>query len=161
MQSAHTINAPYFIMKGVLVMNQEHLAIASVPIQEWTTVVNQEEALLIGTIFPELDKPFYCGEKSVGGKKTLTPQENMMLEIQQVSFVIDDLRLFLDTHPDNMNGLELMKSMLKKRKELLKNFALQFYPLTMDCMADIYENYPNSECYCWQQGPIPWEGAKV
>ncbi len=142
-------------------MNNEHLAIASVPIQEWTSVLEPEQALSTGTIFPELDKPFYVTEGMKPVKRVLTPEETMLKEIQQVSFVLDDLRLFMDTHPNDKNGLELMKDMLKQRKELLKKFALQFYPLTVDCMADIYEAYPTSECYCWQEGPIPWEGVCV
>lgn len=44
-------------------MNQEHLAIASVPIQEWTKIYEPEEALFIGTIFSELDKPFFAAEE--------------------------------------------------------------------------------------------------
>lgn len=142
-------------------MNETHLAIASVPMQEWSQVLDKQEALSVGTIFPELDKPFYCGEKTKSAKQDLNPREKMLQEIQEVSFVLDDLRLFMDTHPQDKNGLELMKTMLKKRKELLITFALQFYPLTMDCMADIYEAYPTSECYCWQEGPMPWEGACV
>jgi hypothetical protein len=45
-------------------MNQQHLAIALVPVQEWSTTLEPKDALLVGTIFPELNKPFYCGEKT-------------------------------------------------------------------------------------------------
>lgn len=142
-------------------MNETHLAIASVPVQEWSSILSEQEALSVGTIFPELDKPFYCGEKGKSVKRDLSPREKMMQEIQEVSFVLDDLRLYMDTHPHDTKALEVMKNKLKKRKELIKNFALQFYPLTMDCMADVYEGYPDSECYCWGEGPIPWEGACI
>ncbi len=82
-------------------------------------------------------------------------------EALDVSFVMDDVRLYMDIHPKDVQGLALLKTMIQRRKELLKEFALQFYPLTMDCMADVYENDQDSECYCWQNGPIPWEGACV
>ena len=75
--------------------------------------------------------------------------------------MLDDIRLFMDTHPENKNGLELLKNMLEQRKQLLKEFALKFYPLTVDCMMDIYMENPASDCYCWQRGPIPWEGVCV
>ena len=39
----------------------QHLAIASVPIQEWNEVYDEEQALRMGTIFPELCLPF-CGK---------------------------------------------------------------------------------------------------
>lgn len=153
-------------------MNQEHLAIASVPIQYLNTTLSQEEALITGTVFPELNKPFFVTEQMTemplvsqdnqeGKPKEAIERETMMKEIQEVSFFVDDMRLFMDMHPENQKGLELLKDAIKKRKELLKNFALQFYPLTMDCMADIYQENPTSDCYCWKEGPMPWEGACV
>lgn len=39
----------------------ESLAIATVPIQKWNTTYDLEKALQVGTIFPELHKPFYLG----------------------------------------------------------------------------------------------------
>ncbi|MFR4483634.1 spore coat protein CotJB [Sellimonas intestinalis] len=32
-----------------------------------------------------------------------------LLEIQKVSFVMDDLRLYLDTHPDDLDALAMLK----------------------------------------------------
>ena len=153
-------------------MNQEHLAIASVPVQNLNTTLSQEQALVTGTVFPELNKPFFVTEEMTeaiqesepqqqGKPKEAVEREEMMKKIQEVSFFVDDMRLFMDTHPENQNGLELLKNAVKDRKELLKKFAFQFYPLTMDCMADIYQENPASECYCWDKGPMPWEGACV
>ncbi|MFQ7634208.1 spore coat protein CotJB [Sellimonas intestinalis] len=31
------------------------------------------------------------------------------MEIQKVSFVMDDLRLYLDTHPDDLDALAMLK----------------------------------------------------
>ena len=82
-----------------------------------------------------------------------------LMEIQKVSFVMDDLRLYLDTHPDDLDALAMLKRVLGQRKQMLSDFATEFYPLTMDCMEGIYERDPSSTCYCWQEGPIPWEGV--
>lgn len=147
----------------------DHLAIASVPLQSWGRVYDENEAFFHGTVFPELNKPFFAAEgtgkaekaAAAGGDPGMQKQENMLWQIQKVSFVVDDVRLYLDTHPKDAQGLALLKTMIKKRKELLKEYALQFYPLTLDCMADIYEKNPDSECYCWQEGPCPWEGVCV
>ncbi|XCP83675.1 spore coat protein CotJB [Roseburia hominis] len=163
-------------------MNQEHLAIASVPIQRWSSVLTAEEALKTGTIFQELNKPFFVTEESskqkigadisahetqssvlakVSHSETLNEREQLMMQIQEVSFVLDDIRLYMDTHPSDKEGLDLLKKTVKRRKELLMEFAHKFYPLTVDCMADIYEASPDSLCYSWQEGPMPWEGACV
>ncbi len=148
--------------------NAKHLAIASVPVQCWDEVYDEAQALRTGTIFPDLNKPFFVTEQyGVTGMESTCPESNadarecMLLQIQQVSFVLDDLRLYMDTHPEDKQGLELLKTMVKKRKTLAKEFAKKYYPLTPDCMADIYEENPGSDCYCWAEGPIPWEGAYV
>lgn len=225
-------------------MHQGHLAIASVPVQSWGAIYEPQKALLIGTIFQDLDLPFYMAEDDVqsphgvaacikGGKmfgeegrssqplvrttnaltempsgtpsempsqtpaQTPSPaspgmpgsvteipvrepgkldeiplntpgksgeqekRETLLCQFYAVSFALDDLRLYMDTHPKDKSGLKLLKDAVRTRSELLKDFADQFYPLTMDCMADIYEKNPESECYCWEKGPLPWEGACV
>ncbi len=144
------------------------LAIASVPIQTWGELYDQNEALKTGTIFKELDMPFFAAdqisttlsgvEESLKGPKE-QKWNGKMREIQQVSFVVDDLRLYLDTHPEDQDGLTLLKQVLGRRKQLMTEFAAEFYPLTLDCMADIYESDPSALCYCWQEGPAPWEGV--
>lgn len=140
----------------------QHLAIASVPVQTWNQVYDAEQAFKNGTLFPELTKPFYvtaADDGAANAKAELTPQEAMLRQIQQTGFVVDDLRLYMDTHPEDQEGLKLLKAMLRQKKTLMKEFALQFYPLTEKCMELIYEEKPDSDCYCWAEGRIPWEGA--
>lgn len=146
----------------------EHLAIALVPVQSWGELYSQDEALRTGTIFKELDKPFFAAEQitaplSFSGDLLKSPEEQKcdekMLEIQKTSFVMDDLRLYLDTHPEDQDALVMLKEIMGRRKQQLSEFALRFYPLTMDCMAEIYEREPSSSCYCWQKGTAPWEGV--
>ncbi len=148
-------------------MSQEHLACASVPIQHWSGTYDPKKAFYTGTIFPDLDKPFFASEKAeeTGNPslKTASPdrRESFMQQIQEISFFADDLRLFLDTHPECHEALQALKRVLKQRKSLLINYAEEYYPLTVDCMAAIFEDKPDSDCYCWQEGPLPWEGACV
>ena len=125
---------------------------------------DEAQAFHKGTIFPELDKPFFItaldNEAGKGLKKETrqaNTQETMLLQIQQVGFVLDDLRLYLDTHPEDRDGITLLKAMLKRKKTLMREFAIHFYPLTPDCMADTYENNPEEMSYCWPDGKIPWE----
>lgn len=145
---------------------QQELAIASVPIQQWGTLYDQEKALKIGTIFRDLNKPFFKADDELmtRGNPSLgrgDKREELLRQICEVSFVLDDIRLYMDTHPKDTNGLALLKETVQKRKSLLKEFAMEHYPLTMDCMADIYYVHPDTDCYCWQEGPMPWEGACV
>lgn len=167
-------------------LKQSHLAIASVPVQEWGNLYEQGEALAVGTIFRELDLPFFAAEKETDriprscpserpgkpedhdraemgffGESGQQGRECMMLQIMEVSFMLDDIRLYMDTHPQDTCGLQFLKQAVQKRKELLKEFALKYYPLTADCMADSYAQNPETDCYCWEKGPMPWEGACI
>ncbi len=153
-------------------MEQEFLAIASVPVQRWDAGYTPAEALRIGTIFPSLNKPFYAAEEPAAqdachtktdgtADQSARQREELLLQVQEISFVVDDARLYLDTHPQDADGLALLTQALGKRKELLSAFAQAFYPLTMDCMAELYQANPGSGCYCWPKGPMPWEGACV
>lgn len=141
---------------------EQHLAIASVPIQEWNGIYDEVHALRNGTIFGELNRPFYVtvtNEDSLHAEKNLNPEQEMLLQIQRVGFVLDDLRLYLDTHPEDKEALQLFKEMLKRKRKFMREFALQYYPLAEECMEVIYKENPESECYCWAEGKIPWEGA--
>lgn len=177
-------------------LKQEHLAIASVPVQCWGELYEQGQALSIGTIFRELDKPFFASDQDFGNIPRSCPsqrpgdpdeyqtqtgengnrkaggqteekdsqqqeRECMMLQMMEISFMLDDIRLYMDTHPEDEKGLQLLKQVIQRRKQLLKDYAARYYPLTMDCMADIYEKNPESTCYCWEKGPMPWEGACI
>ena len=140
----------------------KHLAIASVPIQQWNTVYDEEQAFKAGTIFPELNKPFFVtalNETSSLDGKQLDGEQAMLLQIQKTSFVCDDLRLFLDTHPEDKQALALLKDTLKRKTSLMREFALKYYPLAEVCMGVIYKENPDSDCYCWPEGRIPWEGV--
>ena len=41
---------------------KEHLAITTVPMQNWGDLYDKDEALKAGTIFKDLDLPFFCSE---------------------------------------------------------------------------------------------------
>lgn len=87
-------------------------------------------------------------------------------EIGEVSFVLDDLRLYLDTHPLESQALDLYQQNHQKRLELLKRYADQFEPLTCHCI-DLASNgssatdtcRPGQRHWTWSDGPIPWAAA--
>ena len=156
--------------KGVVFVQMQnvHLAVASVPVQNWGELYDQDAALKTGTIFKDLDLPFFAAAQNPGSFSApedflKSPEEircrDKMLEIQKVSFMMDELRLYLDTHPEAQDALAVFRNAVKQRKQILSDFTEQFYPLTADCMAEIYEKEPSSSCYCWQKGAAPWEGV--
>ncbi len=102
------------------------------------------------------------------------PDRNKLLkQIQEVSFTLDDLTLYLDTHPLDENALNAFEQAQKTRKNLLQNYARDFEPLTRDCVCVATENvktemtannqtnshckYPNQRHFTWSDGPLPWD----
>lgn len=153
-------------MKGAQIMQNQNLGIASVPYQTWGDLFTPEEALKIGTIFKELDMPFFAADTTTNNIPTntnpnLSPEgdrEFLLTKINETGFLLDDLTLYLDTHAEDPNALSLFREFSNKRNELKKEFAKSFYPLTRDCILECNGN-PNG--FCWQDGPVPWEGACI
>ena len=81
-----------------------------------------------------------------------------MSELSAVSFALNDLTLYLDTHPDCSKGTALFHELLKTRLELLSAFAGKFYPLTQ---TSIVTGDFDANQYSWLEGPMPWEGACI
>ena len=142
-------------------MKETHLAIASVPCQQWGPLYDDGKALRQGTIFQELDLPFYVTEGIPAGQAAQSGESQLLCQIQQVSFVLDDLTLYLDMHSEDGQALALYQEKLEVRDQLKKEFAQKFYPLTRDCVAYCQGQggVHGDHAFCWQDGPIPWEGV--
>jgi len=144
----------------------EQLAMASVPKQEWCEPYDLQTALEEGTIFPSLNLTFHkapsgkCHCKTSCGScdETQKSREEMLSTLAAVSFAINDLTLYLDTHPNCQKGLALFYQLLEQRLDLLSEFAGDHYPLTQTSMI-------SGDCdqtkYGWAEGPMPWEGACI
>ena len=143
-------------------MKETHLAIASVPCQQWGPLYDDGKALRQGTIFQELDLPFYVTEGIFEGQCAQKENSSQLLcQIQQISFVLDDLTLYLDMHSEDGQALALYQEKLAVRDQLKKEFAQKFYPLTRDCVAYCQgqAGVHGDHAFCWQDGPMPWEGV--
>ena len=80
-----------------------------------------------------------------------------MTEINQISFALNDMTLYLDTHPDCMKGMELFSKLQERRHDLLKEYARLYYPLTIDSMSG--RAVDASGEFSWGDCPAPWEGG--
>ena len=143
-------------------MKETHLAIASVPYQQWGPLYDDGKALRQGTVFQELDLTFYVTEGIPTGQCAQKENSSQLLcQIQQVSFVLDDLTLYLDMHSEDGQALAMYQEKLAVRDQLKKEFAQKFYPLTRDCVAYCQgqAGVHGNHAFCWQDGPMPWEGV--
>ncbi len=70
--------------------------------------------------------------------------------VQQMSFMIDDLRLFLNTHCDCEEALCALKYYIAAEREARKNYEKQYGPLTL-------KGIEGCDRYEWVCGAWPWE----
>lgn len=72
--------------------------------------------------------------------------------INEVSFAVSDILLYLDTHPDDRAALAYSREMIATRKEAMAVYTRRFTPLTIDSTNDA-----ESCRWEWVMQPWPWE----
>ena len=113
--------------------------------QELTTLVNPEMALARGSAFSNLYIPYkYETTKILKGN---TPRQNMLALIDIYSFIVTDLNLFQDTHPNCEKTKRLLITFKTELNKLKEYYNTNFSPLTIDGISE--ESY--------YKGPWPWE----
>ncbi|MDQ0252744.1 spore coat protein JB [Evansella vedderi] len=81
------------------------------------------------------------------------PQEfyTMMEELQTLDFVLVELTLYLDTHPDDYNAITQFNEFSHARRILKNQFEEKFGPLQQ--FGNSYSDYP----WNWNDPPWPWQ----
>ncbi len=122
------------------------LANPYVPFQlENPPVYEARKGMVRGTLFPGLDLPFMG---MVNNKeKPVTP----LTELQVLNFAIQDLALYLDTHRDDKEALELYRSYQRVYADGKKKYERECGPLN--------HMNPGEGEYRWLNDPWPWEYA--
>lgn len=81
------------------------------------------------------------------------PSKPVLLnQINEVSFAVNDITLYLDTHPADPEALRYYRENMEHRKEFLKQYAENYGPLTLDSYA-----CREDQKWLWEQQPFPWE----
>ncbi len=104
------------------------------------------KALIRGTLFPGLDLPFMGMVNQT--EKPVTPKT----ELQVLGFAIQELALYLDTHPEDKEALALYREYQRLYHEGMKKYQEEYGPLNHATPAD-------SGHYKWIDDPWPWEYA--
>lgn len=74
-----------------------------------------------------------------------------MEQLQAVDFVLVDLTLYLDTHPDDFDAINQFNQFAKERKRLKKVIESNYGPLMQ--FGNSYSGYP----WNWDDSPWPWQ----
>lgn len=122
------------------------LANPYVPFQlENPPVYDTRKGMVRGTIFPGLDLPF-MGMVNQAEKK-VTP----LTELQAMAFALQELALYLDTHREDQEALEMYRTYQKMYHDAALSYSKEHGPLT--------HGTPVSGEYSWLDDPWPWEFA--
>lgn len=113
-------------------------------------IYNKDEALVKGNLYKDLYVPYknYKEEKV----KVYNEQDKDMLALQELCFVINDLNLYLDLHPEDNNSFKIFKDTVKSYKEKKKEYVKKWGPIDLLDKMDDYE---------WTLSLFPWEDNNV
>ena len=120
------------------------LANAYVPFQlENPPMYEARKGLVRGTLFPGLDLPFMGMVNKK--ERNITPRT----ELQTLAFAIQELALYLDTHRDDKEALEMYQAYQKMYHQGMMEYSRQCGPLN--------HRTPSEGEYRWLDDPWPWE----
>ena len=124
------------------------LAIAVTPVQQSSEPAYENKvALARGTLFPGLDLPFM---------NVVNKPENLstpLCELMALDFVVQELKLYLDTHKDDEEAFEALKTCIRLSKEGRRRYVEQYGPI-------MFEDVRFSDHYSWTDAPWPWQKGK-
>ena len=100
-------------------------------------------ALIRGTLYPGLDLPFM----GMSNKRELSVTP--LSELQVLAFAIQELALYLDTHRDDAEALDLYRKYQKLYHEGMMSY-------TKNC-GTLNHRTPTDGPYRWLDDPWPWE----
>lgn len=104
-------------------------------------------ALIKGTLFPGLDLP-YRGTSGVEPRSADGMQS--MQDLQAANFAITELGLYLDTHADDEEAVQLFNQYVEQYEMLRQQAEDSGMALTqMEAAA--------GGCYTWLDDPWPWD----
>ena len=132
--------------KGTLPCPCAPLAFPYIPMQENNPVrFSRMEALQTGTPFPGLDLPF---KAAIQAKTKLA--NTALVELMALDFAIDELGLYLVTHSQDQEALQLYWSYIKLAQEGREKYQKMYGPLLQTDLTP-------EEGYAWLKDPWPWD----
>ncbi|MCH5304338.1 MAG: spore coat protein CotJB [Ruminococcus sp.] len=83
----------------------------------------------------------------------MTERDILLKQLSSYQFLIDDLQLYLDTHPNDEKTIKKMNEYTAKMIPMREKFEKLYGPLTTG------EDSKNS--WIWVNAPWPWENEEV
>ena len=106
------------------------------------------KGLVRGTLFPGLDLPFMgmINQEEL----PVTP----LTELQTLAFALQELALYLDTHREDTEALEMYRQYQQVYNKCVEEYARHCGPMTHGTPTGM-------DGYAWLDDPWPWEYGKM
>lgn len=75
----------------------------------------------------------------------------MLHDLMAVDFVLLELNLYLDTHPNDRQAIQQFNDMAARRKQLSEQYERHFGPLMN------FGHSTSKAPWEWKDGPWPWQ----
>lgn len=79
-----------------------------------------------------------------------TRYDQLLRQLQAMDFVLIELNLYLDTHPDDVDAIRQFNQQVQERWQIAREFENHYGPLTS---IHSYSRYP----WQWKDTPWPWQ----
>lgn len=131
---------------GTLPGRCAQLAFPYIPMQENNPVrYSRMEALETGTLFPGLNLPF---KAAIQARTKLA--NTALVELMALDFAVDELGLYLTTHAQDQEALQLYWSYVQLSKEGREKYQKMYGPLQQTDLTP-------ADGYAWLKDPWPWD----
>ena len=88
---------------------------------------------------------------STGNMNGMNDRSRMLRRIDAVDFAIDEMTLYLDTHPSDSRALKTLEQYRKRRAELIGEYESRFGPYILT------SNDVTGSRWSWVDNPWPWD----
>lgn len=110
---------------------------------------NSYDGFIRGNMFADLYSPYTPNEPY-----NLVPaneREAFLNKIREYGFALVDLDLYLDTHPDDRDKINVYNQYLQLQNQAVEEYESKYGPLSLK------SNALNSYPWAWEMPPWPWE----
>lgn len=133
------------VMEGSLPGKCASLAFPYIPMQNTNAQrYDATDALAAGTLFPGLNLPFFKAVKS-----RMNTDNTALCELMALGFAINELGLYLDTHQEDKEALNLYIKYVELAKDGRKRYEAVYGPLQQSAVTEAG--------YTWLNDPWPWD----
>ena len=80
----------------------------------------------------------------------MNEREKLLKRVQMFDFILVELNLFLDTHPDNAEALDYFEQYQYLKNQAVTQYETKYGPLRA-------EDFNGTKYFDWVKGPWPWE----